>query len=125
MRRIDALKIGCDLIRDPRHDCWTVPHMRVVAFLAPGELAYIELLATAPGIGVERLLGPHVVAGAIDNSVLRHGEGARVATRWLVVVGICIGTRNDVGNLHVAAADLGSDAAPEVLRGHHADRAAS
>src|SRR5262249_25522828 len=121
--RVELGQICRDAVDDLGHDGRAVPQVRVVAAAAAGEPGDVEGDAAARRVGVDEPLHPGVVPGAVDDRVVRLRDGAGVLGRGLVGVGIGVGVGDDAGDAGVGAADLGGDAAPEVLGGDHLDHA--
>jgi len=112
-------EIGPHAIDHLHDDRGRVPEVGIGSCRDACQGAHIQDLATGHRIRVEQLGRPRVVAGAVDDHVARLREEPRVMRRRVVVVGIGRRAGNDAGDVNAIAADLGGDAAPEVLRGHH------
>ena len=97
--------------------------MRVVACLLAEQIGDVEDLAVAARVGVEQLLAPVVVAGAVEDHKVSFGEGACVVGVALVLMGVGVRVGDDGLDINLGAAKLRRDAAPEVLAGDHVERA--
>ena len=84
-------------------------------------IAHVENRLVRDPIGSDEIGGPGIVPYIVDDNVLRGSDrpGIRVIGLVLVRVGVRIG--HDARDVHVGPADLGYQAAPEVLGGHYID----
>ena len=100
-----------------------IPAMRVPVRRHPDERADIEDVTPRNGVRIDEPLGPGVVADAVLDHEVRRRNRSRVFGRRLIVVRIRVGVVDDARHGHAVAAELGSDASPDVL-GRHGARSA-
>ena len=87
-------------------------------------IAHIQFLTPADRIGLQKLIGPGIIASAVDDDVLGTSDSARIGSGRLVAVWIGIGINNNAGDMHVTATDLSGDIAPKILCCNDLDRSA-
>ncbi len=116
INRVERFQIVADFVRHRGHVVRVVPHMRIVALVLAVEIAHIQFFARASRIGLQKLIGPGVIAGTVDDDVLGIGHRPRIRSSRLVAMRVSIGIDNNAGNMHVAGTDLGGDIAPKILR---------
>src|SRR5205085_11616990 len=101
--RIKRLQIVADLVRHGGHIGGIVPHVGIVALVLTIEIAHIQFFASTCRIGLQELIGPGIIAGAVDNDVLGISDHARISSGRLVAVGIGIGINNNAGDMYMTA----------------------
>ena len=98
-----------------------VPEVRIVARPGADEISNDHHFAGNGLLGVEKLLNPRIVTGAVRD----HNLGARHRSRGIGArfeeMRVLIGIGENARHLHVRAADLFGDVAVKVLRGDDAD----
>src|SRR5439155_27157448 len=114
--RVELGVVGGDPGDDLVYVVRGVPAVRVAALPDADQVADGEHGPVAGRVGVDHLLGARVVAVAVDDHVPRRGDRAGVGGGRLVAVGVGVGLADDGGDLDAVRAELGGEAAPEVLR---------
>ena len=75
------------------------------------------------GRGLEQLIHPWVVVGAIEDNDLRAGNLLDDARRGLEQMRVLVGIAHDARDRDIVTADLACDVAIEILRRHDVDLA--
>ncbi len=114
--RVDLREVRRDAVDDLVDVGRQIPQVRVVALFLAEEVGHGQHRPPRGRVRVHQLRHPGVVAGSVDDHVLRLRDQASVRWRRLVSVRIGVGVDDDAGHLDVGATDLRGDAAPEVLR---------
>src|SRR5467141_3639689 len=113
--RVACPVVGGDPVGDLLDPVGVVPEMWVVARLLVEQVGNREHLPARTGVGRQELLAPIVVAGAIQDDVVSGREGTRIGRAALVLVRVRARVGDDTRHRYMRAAQLGGDAAPEVL----------
>ena len=116
--RVDAGEVGGGGTDEPVDVGGVVPEVGVPARGHAHQLPDVEHRPAA-AVGGQQARHPRVVAGAVLDRHLGVGQRPGVGCRRLVGMGVGVRVVDDAHHVGVGAADLGDDAAPEVLGRHH------
>src|SRR5437660_11484005 len=119
---VACLVIGGDPVGDFVDPAGVVPEMWVVARLLVEQVGNCEHLPARTRVGRQELLAPIVVAGAIQDDVVSGREGTCIGRAALVLVRVRAWVGDDARHRYMRAAQLGGDAAPEVLARDYLER---
>src|SRR5947199_9136009 len=119
--RVDRLQIVADLVVYGGHVVGVIPHVGIVTLVLAVERGHVQFFASVCRIGLQEFIGPGIIASTVDDDVLGINDRPRISSSWLVAVGVGIGINNNAGDMHMAAADLGSDTAPKVFSSDELD----
>ena len=112
---VDLLQALRDADGDPVDVGGRVPEVRVVAVLLAQQVRDVQHLPPGVWAGVQQLGRPGVVAGAVDDHEAGPSDQPRVARSRVIVVWVGGGIGDHAGDVRALSAQLGRDAAPEVL----------
>ena len=106
-----------------RHGAGVVPQMRVVAGLLANQVSNNDGSAVGLGRGLEQLIHPWVVVGAVEDNDLRRRNLPRGARRSLEQMRVLVGIAHDASDCDIVTADLPCNITVEILRCHDTDLA--